>query len=318
MKSLWFLSIFSWLVAGSAWAEEPVNDAVKTEASSHFRQGGELFREGAYRAALVELQRAHALLPDYRVLFNIGQTQLQLGEYVEAIRAFEAYLVQGGSAVDPQRRQETEKDLIMLRKRVATLSISVNVEGADVIVDSTHVGKSPLSGTIPVSVGRHRVFAQGKDGTTSSVVVEVAGGDLQEVALELTPTASLVEPAPVDSGARSEETTGLSKRKKWALGLLSAGAVVGIGAGVAGLFAKGARDKYQDRLAELPGSKSEISSARDDMQLRGYLTDGLAIAAVGLGVTSVVLFVVGDETAPGAAKVELSVLPSGLMARGEF
>lgn len=321
MKSFWFVCLVCCLGAASVSAQEQSapSEAVKAEASAHFRQGGELFKEGAYRAALVELQRAHELLPDYRVLYNIGQTQLQLGEYVEAIKAFEAYLVQGGSAVDPQRRQDTEKDLAMLRKRVATLAITVNVAGADVLVDSTNVGKSPLNATIPVSVGRHRVFAQGQDGTTSSVVIEVAGGDLKEVALELVPKTSTAEPAPAVPLQVAAESEGLSKRKKWAIGLLSAGAAVGIGAGITGLLTRSAHQDYIDELEKEPGSKSDINAARDDMKLRGYITDGLAVCALGLGIASVVLFVTDDgEAAPTSAKVELSLLPNGLSARGEF
>lgn len=303
-----------------ALAQDASAEAVKTEASAHFSQGVELFREGAYRAALVELQRAHELSPDYRVLFNIGQTQLQLGEYVEAIKAFEGYLVQGGAAVDAQRRGDTEKDLAQLRKRVATLAISVSAEGADVYVDSTLAGKSPLGATIPVSVGRHRVFAQSSDGANASIVIDVAGGDLKEINLELVApvreVAEVVTPAP----APAQKPSWFTKRKRWAVGLLAGGVALGIGAGISGVLAKTAHDDYQDALKEVPGSRSKIASARDDMQLRGFITDGLAGAAVALGVTSLVLFVVGDkETSPDASgRVELTVMPNGLSAQGVF
>ncbi len=315
-----FLSLLLWSLAVPVTAQRATPEAIKAEASAHFSQGVELFREGAYRASLVELQRAHELSPDYRVLFNIGQTQLQLGEYVEAIKAFEGYLVQGGAAVDAQRRTDTEKDLTQLRKRVATLAITVNAEGADVYVDSTLAGKSPLGATIPVSVGRHRVFAQGADGGSASVLIDVAGGDLKEISLELVAPAREVAEATPAAPAPVQKSSWFTKRKRWAVGLLSGGAALGVGAGVFGFLASQSHEDYQNALKEVPGSNGKIASARDDMQLRGWVADGLAGTAVALGVTSLVLFVIQDnETGPvGGAKVELSLAPNGLLARGEF
>ncbi len=339
MKRSWLLSLTLWSLALHVSAQdENVQDrareadalAVETEASAHFSQGVELFREGAYRAALVELQRAHELSPDYRVLFNIGQTQLQLGEYVEAIKAFEAYLVQGGAAVDAQRRTDTEKEMAQLRKRVATLAITVNVTGAEVYVDSTFAGKSPLSATIPVSVGRHRVYAQGDAGANASIVIDVAGGDLKEIALDLVAPVREVAQFKPPTQAPSSKRSWFTPRKRWAVGLLAGSAALGVTAGIFGFLTKQSHDRYQDALKEVPGSRSQIASARDDMQLRGLITDGLTGAALALGVTSLVLFVMKDkETAPAAGPtgknvkgkgptLQLSLVPNGLLARGEF
>lgn len=320
MKRSWLLCFFVWSSVATATAQQGPEEAARQEAGVHFRQGVELFREGAFRAALVELERAQEISPDYRTLFNIGQTQLQLGEYVEAIKAFESYLEQGGSEVEPARREDTEENLSQLRKRVATLAISVNLAGADVYVDSTMIGKAPLGATIPVSVGRHRVFAQGADGATASQVIDVAGGDLREIKLELAapaPAPAIVTAPPPQPAT---ERRGLSKRRRWAVGLLGSGVMLGVGAGVSAIFAKQAHDDYEDALGAVPGSKSKITSTRKDAKLRSYITDGLSGGAALLGVISIVVFASGngDEEKPASAKVQVSVSPNGLQAQGVF
>jgi len=99
MKRLLLVTSMLWAVAsGSLAQDESEPDAdVRARASNHFQQGVQLFQEGAYRAALVELKRAYATLPDFRVKFNIAQTQLMLGDYLQAHKAFASYLESGGS-----------------------------------------------------------------------------------------------------------------------------------------------------------------------------------------------------------------------------
>jgi hypothetical protein len=52
----------------------PSQDAVK-DAEAHFHRNVDLYKDSDYGGALVEFQRAYDLAPNYRVLFNLGQTQ---------------------------------------------------------------------------------------------------------------------------------------------------------------------------------------------------------------------------------------------------
>src|SRR5262245_37490779 len=100
------------------------SDSAKAEASMHFGRGAELFQDGHYRAALVELQRAYEIAPNPRVLYNIGQTHAALGEFVEALHAYEEYLASAGTSVPSARRAELDEELAQLRRHIATLTIS--------------------------------------------------------------------------------------------------------------------------------------------------------------------------------------------------
>jgi len=54
-------------------------------AAEHFRHGVALYKDGDYAGALVEFRRAQDISPNYRVLYDIGQSLYQLQRYAEAL-----------------------------------------------------------------------------------------------------------------------------------------------------------------------------------------------------------------------------------------
>ncbi len=80
------------------------------DARSHFTRAVELFKEGDFRAALIEFQRAYDASPNYKVLYNLGQTNLELQDYAGALRAFRGYLDGGGRDIPAARRTQVEAD----------------------------------------------------------------------------------------------------------------------------------------------------------------------------------------------------------------
>ena len=64
--------------------EEPAHDPVSDEARARIRRGLELYDEGDFRLALIELERAYQILPSYKILYNLGQVHFQLGEHARA------------------------------------------------------------------------------------------------------------------------------------------------------------------------------------------------------------------------------------------
>jgi tetratricopeptide (TPR) repeat protein len=315
------------LFTSAALAQTTANEGPKQEASAHFRQGVELFREGAYRAALVELRRAYDVFPDYRVLYNIGQTELQIGAYVEAIRDFESYLSKGGLEVSDERRASVEVDLASLRRRVGTIAVTVNESSADVYLDGVRVGLSPLPTTLPVSAGRHMVRVSAEDGATASRIVDVAGGDFHELALELVHKPEpLAREAPVLAPIVQPEPErgSLSRRDGWGLGLLGAGGAAGIGAAVIGVgFALPAYRDYRAAIHETPANMERIDATHDNTKRFSRITDALAGSAVVLGVTGLVLMLVDDdsggtgERAP-QRRMQFGVSPDRVTVAGAF
>src|SRR5215467_4367472 len=120
------------LVASTARAQAPAppTDTVE-EARVHYHRGLELFDDGDFKLALVELERAYVLAPTYKLLFDIGQVHYQLNDYAKARGALERYLAEGKEDVPADRREQVEHDLATLRSRTARVTLRANVSGAE-------------------------------------------------------------------------------------------------------------------------------------------------------------------------------------------
>lgn len=167
-----------------AHAQQPTAGQ-RDEAKRRFQAGLDLFKEGNYQASLVEFKRAYEIAPNYNVLYNIGQVYFQLQDYVNASKYLNQYLDEGGKRITPTRRQEVETDLDKLKGRIAQVTVTVNVSGAQITIDDQPLGTSPIGQPSLVSAGK-RTFTASKEGRQSArKVVEVAGGDRLEIQLDL-------------------------------------------------------------------------------------------------------------------------------------
>ncbi|HEX6239671.1 MAG TPA: hypothetical protein VFZ61_02210, partial [Polyangiales bacterium] len=268
--------------------------ANRKEAAGHFTQGVDLFEEGAFRAALIEFERANQIAPDYRLLYNIGQAQLELHDWLHATQSFERYLADGGASVSAERRREVEGYLASLSARVGRLSIHLNVQDAEVFVDDQLVGTAPLPTTVAVNVGRHRIYARTKVGTSAEKVIDVAGGDLLDVRLELASAPAARESARGDD-APAESSRSLSRMQRGAIASWAL-ALPGIaGALATGLIAKNKQDDLDAQLEIIPAtddSKSEASDLSDSIRTLSITSDVLTGVSAALAVTGVALWVV--------------------------
>ena len=304
-----FLLVLCLVLPSSAWAQASApNDESKVQASAHFRRGVELFQEQAYRASLAEFQRAYAIAPDYRLLFNIAQAKLELHDYLGAAESYERYLAGGKSEVPAARRAEVEEALAALRERVANVEIVVNRPDAEVLLDDIKVGVSPLTESVRVNVGGHRITARTAYGATDTEVIDVAGGDRVKVSLELAPPAAA---APAVATTEAKKPWNAAERA--AVVTWSLGGVLGIGA-VTTAFLASASQKDLDKLLETRDvTASEIDKQRKKTNRLAITTDVLTGTAVAAVVAGTLAWVFGHDkgekrkTSRETARVKLDV-----------
>src|SRR6185369_3894831 len=117
------------------------------------------YKDHDFVAAMVEFKRAYELVPNYVVLYNIGQTARELKDYAAALTAYERYLRDGGAKVLAPRKKEVQGAIDELKKKVGAIKITTNVDGAEVLVDDVSVGKTPLADPVVVNVGRRKLSA---------------------------------------------------------------------------------------------------------------------------------------------------------------
>lgn len=309
----------SWILAVALLCTASVANADGTDdGRAHFQRGVEFYKESDFRGALIEFKRAYEAAPNYKVLYNLGQTNLELQDYAGALTAFRRYLDDGGKDVPPARVAQVESELRKLAGRVAKVSVKTNLEGADIQVDDVTVAKAPA--TVLVSAGR-RKFAVTKSGSPSqSRTVDVAGGDDLSVELEVAtappppaptsapPAAPTVSapppPAPAGGGGPSTAT--------W-IGLVTTGALAA-GAGVMGGLALSSKGNYDAALAT-PGAEQRIRDARSETRAFALTTDLLAASAI---VSAGVTLVLALTTHGKRVAVPVGVGPTGVLFSQAF
>jgi hypothetical protein len=155
------------------------------EAHARYNRGAQLYTDGDYKLALIEFQRSYELSPNWRVLFNIGEVQFQLNNYAAALNTLQRYLSEGGAEVPASKRTQVEKDIETLQSRVAFLTVTTNVPGAEISVDDAPLGTAPLVADRLINAGAHRVSVSAAGYKTGVQNVVLAGRDHQSLKFDL-------------------------------------------------------------------------------------------------------------------------------------
>ncbi len=290
------------------------------EASERFRRGVTLYREGSFDAALAEFNRAYELAPDHRLLYNIGQVHAELGDFVMAVKCFRQYLKDGGNDIDESRVSEVKAEIRELDGRIADLSVSANVAGAELLVDGESVGLLPLQ-SVKVNAGTRRVLVRKPGYQDREERVTVSGRENKVIAVTLKRDGSALSRTstgddPNDPGAGSADRAGSGL----GTGFWVSAAATTVAAGATAVFAvmtRNADDQLSEELDRYPGSASDIDDARSDVERFAMFTDGCgALALIGLATTVYFAATGSGESHPSDAAVGGLTLRTGPLGGG--
>jgi hypothetical protein len=300
-------------LAGAARAEDTPADAeAKAAAHVHFDKGLAASNDQRFGEAEGQFQKAYQLWPDFRVLYNIGKVRVALGSAAEAVDAFEAYLDKGGDQIPEERRAEVRDAIAAALARVATLTVRVSPDGAEIRVDGRLVGVAPLAGPVRVTEGKHTVEALLPSRPVQLREIDVPGASTLEVALDFPVAAKLEAPAPLPAAPVLVEKPAGEEvaHRRHVVGYLLGGA--GLAATIAGAFvayegasdANAARARLVDAAMPASGmpSVTKYDAAKrsfDDAKTRNQL----GWALVGFGVAALLgggaLVLVGSGRSAG-------------------
>jgi Tetratricopeptide repeat len=290
---------------------------VPKEAENHFRRGLDLYKEGDAGGALVEFKRAYDLAPNFRALYNIGETHFQLQHYAEALKTLQAYLNEGGSQIPADKRAGVENEIRQLEGRIGQIEVKVNVEGAQIFVDDELVGTSPLGQPAIISVGHRKIVVSKTGLPTQERFIDVAAGDRTGVSIDFAPA----EPAPTQGTAApvapptdySERPAARSHAGVWIA--WSAAGVFGAATAVTGVLTLTSKKDLSNQLGTFPGNAGAIDDARSKVRTLGIVTDALIGATAVAGVVALYVTLTGHSR---AASTEVGVGPSSVVLRGRF
>jgi hypothetical protein len=290
------------------------------EASERFRSGVQFYKDGDFTAAQVEFKRAYELSPNWRVLYNLGQTSRDLKDYAAALSAFEQYLREGGKDVPPPRKKDVTGWIAELKNKVGTITVTANVEGAELLLDDAKIGVAPLAAPVIVNVGRHKFSATRAGYRPVQRAIEVAGQQAASVALELAPLDDQQAAAPGRPDAPTSTTTTIvveSKRSVAPWITLAVTGAAAVATGVLGGLALGAHGDLKKELSTFPGDAGRIKAAQDKTRSLAIGADVAGAVTIVGAVATGVLFVIGS----GGSKergTSVAVSPTGVLVNGSF
>jgi len=273
------------------------------EARARYTRGMKLYDEGNPPAARAEFERAYALAPSYRILYNIGLCYQATNDYVEALRNFERYLTEGGNEITDDRRAEVNKQIADLKPNIASVTISTNVPGATITIDDIAIGQAPISDKILVNPGRRKVSAakQGLFPATKSIVF--VGSENTQVNLELT--------EPPKSADAPKDSTDLAPYIAW-----GATGALAIGAGVTGFLALKAHSDENDTIDRRGVTRSEIDDARSKTRTLSITADVLTATTLVAG--GVALYLTLSKSKTSSTETTARITPGGVSIVGRF
>lgn len=152
--------------------DAPAEDARTTAAKAlakqaearmaeQIKRGREACERGDFEEGIGVLSAAWSQKSDADVAASLGACEAQAGRFPSAAEHLAAAL---RVKEDSPERKKLEEMFVDARKRVGGVKVTVNVEGADVIVGDRLVGQSPLPGEVYVEPGKAVVIVAKKPG----------------------------------------------------------------------------------------------------------------------------------------------------------
>ncbi len=312
------------------------NAQAQLQAEAAFKMGIEHFKANRYKEAAAAFREANELKSNWKIQYNIGQSEAAAKRHGLALEAFEQYLAEGGDEVPHGRRDEVLAEVKRLRAMVGSLEVRAPT-GCLVSVDNVERGLTPLAGTLMVAAGvEHSVLVKQQDKTILERVIRLSGG--QSVVVEAKEEVVIpAEDQPVaahtekDVGDRTDTDEDKKKSTYRTAGwvTLCAGAAMLVGASVTGGLALSMNSKLKEDCGDgscIKGERQDDEDKRDSIATISSVLFGVGGAAAAAGVVVLVLGYVDKEQAENeeADGAEVAFKPSvgpsflGVAIQGRF
>jgi hypothetical protein len=328
-----FCLLLTTCLAGAARADD------SDPARRKFDEGIAALKAEDFPGALTAFEASYRIRKKASVLYNIAMCQKALFRYTEAIATLEK-LVRDSPAgeVDTARAEEIEAALRSLRDQVGRIAITVDVDGATVLLDGRVSGGTPLKDAVMVDPGRHVVEVRKEGFSDFRQEIELSVGEAREMAVSLvevpardaSPPAGTAQETPVEereddsvSAAKGSDDGAERHAKRDAVLLTSAIFTLALGAGgitVGGVFLHKWNDDFNRTSSAAKDCKRsfEWSCYRDHSYyssklegerigiVAGFVTGGALVAA------GAVLMTLRYRQKSRSPRVALAVTPRGV------
>jgi hypothetical protein len=323
----------------NAAAQAPSNSTVTAEAL--FEEARSLVAAGKYAEACPKFADSERLGPSVATLLNLANCWEKAGHTATAWATYREAASAANAAGRKDYLATAQRRADGLASKLARLTITVAqpAPGQQVKRDGIPVDSAEWNLGIPVDTGPHTVDASAPGRKSWSITVDVAQDGAQSTVgippLEEAPADAAPSPtapavpeavssAPASAPPSEPATASGGGGTQRLVGAIVAGVgVVGLGAG--GVFALGAKSKYNDSLKNCETANPDLCSStgisqRDDARSAG----NVATVFVGVGAAALVaggiIFFTAPRSTSGSSAATLQVIPTlgGVVARGAW
>jgi len=144
-----------------------------------FEQGNKLYDQGKLPEAEAAYIEAWKLRKSYDVAGNLGNLQADLKKWRSAAEFLSYAIREFPAGGKPGLRDELLKRLGEVERQVGKLRVNVARPGAEVFVDGTSVGLTPLPGDVYVEAGTHAVEVRQDGFSPTELTVTAAKGQTE-------------------------------------------------------------------------------------------------------------------------------------------
>jgi hypothetical protein len=146
-----------------------------------------LYEDGDYAGALTKLQAAYDASQDPRLLWNMAACEKALRHYVSVLTLLERYASAGADLVSDDERQATAQLVETVQAFVNQLTLEVQPDGADVLVDGVKLGTTPLAAPVRLDMGKRQLRLEKAGFLPHEEEVDLAGGKSASLSISLAP-----------------------------------------------------------------------------------------------------------------------------------
>jgi PEGA domain len=165
----------------------PLAESLRGMARADYAAARILYEDGDYPGALTKLQAAYDASKDPRLLWNMAACEKALRHYVSVLRLLERYASEGAQLISEEERQATAQLVETVQAFVNELTLQVQPDGVDVLVDGVLLGTTPLSAPLRLDMGKRRLRLEKAGFVPHEQEVDLAGGKSATIELSLAP-----------------------------------------------------------------------------------------------------------------------------------
>jgi hypothetical protein len=246
--------------------EDPLPAETQQQIRTLVNEGVAASAKNDWEGARAALLKAWEIRPLATIAANLGYVELKLGKYREAAEHLQYFLVKA-PADRPERRADAEQQLAECHKHIAIISVKANVDGAQLTMDASEVGQTPLTKQLFVEPGMH-TFKASRPGYQSELRTISVEAD-RDVVLQFTLQTELNVPKEPAAAAQSASTENVAAERPgiqprtWFLIGGSAATAISLGVGIAYRLKAGSLgDDASSTLAQIDSLPDTTSSQR--------------------------------------------------------